>query len=71
MAPTPQEELEYMIRKLRRVYEAARGLCHGYDWNEGTHAKLHGYRERLVNAVNAIEELPDPIGVARLTLTRR
>jgi len=63
---TPQEELETTIRKLRRVYEAARGLCHGYDWNDGTHAKLHRYRKQLVDAVNAIEPLPDPIGVSRV-----
>lgn len=62
---TPQEELETTIRKLRRVYVAARGLCHGYDWNNGTHAKLHRYRKELVSAVDDIENLPDPIGVAR------
>lgn len=55
---TPQEELETNIRKLRRVYEAARGLCHGVDWNNGTQAKLHGYRQKLIDAVEAIEPLP-------------
>lgn len=64
MPPTPQEELEHMIRKLRRVYDAARGLCHGYDWNNGSHARTLGYRARLVEAVHAIEELPDSRGVA-------
>lgn len=61
---TPQQELETTIRKLRRVYEAARGLCHGHDWNNGTAAKLHGYRNELIKAVDAIEKLPDAAGVA-------
>lgn len=61
---TPQEELENTIRKLRKVYEAARGLCHGYDWNDGSHAKHHGYRNKLINAVNDIERLPDAAGVS-------
>lgn len=56
---TPQEELETKIRKLRKVYEAARGLCMGYDWNKGTAALHHGYRRRLLDAVNAIEPVPD------------
>lgn len=56
---TPQEELELTIRKLRAVYEAARGLCMGYDWNNGTAAKACGYRRKLLSAVNAIEPVPD------------
>lgn len=61
---TPQQELEVTIRKLRRVYEAARGLCHGYDWNDGSHAKHHGYRNELIKAVNDIDRLPDAAGVS-------
>jgi hypothetical protein len=61
---TPQEELETTIRKLRRVYEAARGLCYGHDWNDGTQAKLHGYRNKLIKAVDDIEKLPDAAGVS-------
>lgn len=61
---TPQEELETTIRKLRRVYEAARGLCYGHDWNEGTQAKTHGYRNKLIKAVDDIEKLPDAAGVS-------
>ena len=61
---TEIEELEFTIRKLRSVYEAARGLCHGYDWNNGSHAKHHGYRRKLVEAVNAVDKLPDAKGVA-------
>jgi len=66
---TPQEELETIIRKFRDVYEAARGLCHGYDWNTGSHAKHYGYRRKLVQAVNAIEKLPDAAGVSRCPQT--
>jgi hypothetical protein len=45
--------------ELLRVYEAARGLCFGTDWNRGTHALTHKYRAKLIAAVDAIEELPD------------
>lgn len=44
------------IEKLRRVYEHARGMCFGVDWNKGTHAKHH--RQKLIQAVNEIEALP-------------
>jgi hypothetical protein len=43
--------------KLQRVYKAARGLCHGYDWNKGTAARYH--RAELLSAVNDIEPVPD------------
>ena len=46
------------IEELEAVYDAARGLCYGEDWNNGTHAKSRGYRQKLVAAVNAIEPLP-------------
>jgi len=42
--------------KYDRVYRAASGLCHGCDWNKGTHAIA--YRNELIDAVNDIEELP-------------
>lgn len=45
------------IEELEAVYDAARGLCYGEDWNNGTHAKSRGYRQKLVAAVNAIEPL--------------
>lgn len=35
----------------RKVIEAARGLSHSTDWNNGTHAKLHGYRQKLLDAI--------------------
>lgn len=46
------------IAELEAVYAAARGLCYGEDWNNGTHAESRGYRKNLVAAVNAIEPLP-------------
>lgn len=47
------------IEQLRSVFEAARGLCMGYDWNNGTAASACGYRRQLLSAVNAISEVPD------------
>lgn len=44
-------------KQLEKVYNAARGLCFGYDWNFGTHAGI--YRKRLLRAVNAVEKIPD------------
>lgn len=38
-------------RKYARLLDAARGLCFGEDWNNGTHARLHGYRAKLIAAV--------------------
>jgi hypothetical protein len=52
---TAAHDVEIVL--LRAVYEAARGLCHGTDWNRGTHALHHGYRRRLIEAVNAVEQL--------------
>jgi uncharacterized small protein (DUF1192 family) len=59
------ERLNADITRFRDVYNAARGLCHGYDWNKGNHAVLHKYRPRLVLAVHAIEPLPDEYVVNR------
>lgn len=44
------------VAELREVYEAARGLTYGTDWNQGTQAKNHGYRDRLIASVAAIAE---------------
>jgi len=41
------------VEKLLPVYEAARGLCRGSDWNKGTHAKA--YRKQLTIAVKAAQ----------------
>lgn len=58
LAPA-QDAPEADIDKLRSVFEAAYGLCHGYDWNNGTAAKACGYRRKLLSAVNAIRPVPD------------
>lgn len=36
-----------------RVCEASDGLSHGVDWNQGTHAIIHGYRKKLLKALEA------------------
>lgn len=46
------------VERLRPVYEHARGICFGVDWNKGTHAKAH--RAALIAAVHAVEPLPFP-----------
>lgn len=46
------------VRKLEAVYDAARGLCFGVDWNNGVAAIKHGYRQKLIEAVNAIKPTP-------------
>ena len=35
------------------IVEAAKGLAHGKDWNNGTHAKI--YRPKLIAALRALE----------------
>lgn len=40
--------------KFEPLVEAATGLSHGVDWNNGTHAKLHGYRQKLLDALAAL-----------------
>jgi len=39
-----------------RFISAVKGLSFGTDWNNGTHAKTHGYRQALIDA---LEETPD------------
>ena len=38
------------------LYKAALGLSHGVDWNRGTHAIEHGYRDKLLSAVMKLKE---------------
>lgn len=40
-----------------RLVEAARGLRNGVDWNNGMHAKLHGYRQKLLTALDECDAL--------------
>ena len=37
-------------------HAAARGLSCGTDWNNGTHAKLCGYRQKLLEALAKLKE---------------
>lgn len=39
---------------IARLVRAAQGLSHGEDWNNGTHAKTHGYRQKLLDALAAL-----------------
>lgn len=36
---------------VKNIVDAARGLSFGTDWNNGTHAKLHRYRQELLDAL--------------------
>jgi hypothetical protein len=45
--------------RLRELLEAAYGLCQGYDWNNGTHAKTHGYKRKVLEAVHALKPVVD------------
>jgi len=46
-----KEELEAKDQLLREFVGAARGLSFSEDWNEGTHAKIHGYRQKLLDVL--------------------
>lgn len=39
---------------LDALVQAAHGLSFGHDWNNGTHAKTHGYRAQLLGAIGRI-----------------
>jgi hypothetical protein len=45
------------LKRLARVYEAAKALSIHYDWNTG-HSALQS-RRKLLKALNAIEPVPD------------
>jgi hypothetical protein len=47
------------VERLRDLLEAAYGLCQGYDWNNGTHSKTHGYKRKVLEAVHALKPVPD------------
>jgi hypothetical protein len=40
-----------LVEALRPLVDAAYGLSFGEDWNNGTQAKLHGHRQKLIDAV--------------------
>jgi hypothetical protein len=47
------------VERLRDLLEAAYGLCQGYNWNNGTHSKTHGYKRKVLEAVHALKPVPD------------
>jgi hypothetical protein len=54
--PSPEREpMREEWQPLRDLVDAARGLSHGVDWNNGTNAKLHGYRRKLLDALPGAE----------------
>lgn len=48
---TLQQHNALLKRALEPLFNAAHGLSYGVDWNNGTHAKLHGHRQKLLNAL--------------------
>lgn len=44
-------DAEQRLELLEAVFDAAMGLSYGEDWENGTHAKLHGYRRKLLTAL--------------------
>jgi hypothetical protein len=40
-----------LVEALMPLVDAAHGLSFGTDWNNGTQAKLHGHRQKLIDAV--------------------
>jgi hypothetical protein len=51
LTATEAEPAAMRERMLLEVFEAARGLTWGEDWNHGNAAVRHGYRRRLLVAV--------------------
>lgn len=45
--------VEAMREALGPLLVAAEGLSHGTDWNKGSHAVMHGYRQILLDAIPA------------------
>lgn len=47
------EAIETLYEALEPMAHAALGLSYGEDWNNGTAAKTHGYRKKLLAAIPA------------------
>ena len=61
-SPGEHEHLDHVLRTHARTLIAAgkvaveaKGLSFGEDWNNGTHANLHGYRQRLLAALAELD----------------
>lgn len=52
---------EISPEQMYNLIEAAHGLSFGQDWNNGTHAKIHKYRTKLLDTVAQIR-MYDEIG---------
>jgi hypothetical protein len=48
---TLKAEVERLREALKPITEAAYGLSFGADWNNGTHVKMHRYRQKLLDAI--------------------
>lgn len=57
--PCPCKDCQFdgVVQAADALAKAAQGLSHGTDWNNGTHAKTHGYRQQLLEALAAYELL--------------
>ncbi len=49
------DALEHQRDLLLKVRDAAYGLSKGTDWNNGTHAATHGYRQSLLKAIESYD----------------
>lgn len=49
--------LQSQLSVAKEVVNAALGLSYGTDWNKGTHAITHGYRQKLLNALAKYQKL--------------
>lgn len=54
--PAAAPDVAELVRALKPLVDAADGLSKGYDWNSGTHAALHGYRQKLLDALPAARD---------------
>lgn len=48
-----EKQLDAVQKAADALAEAATGLSHGADWNNGTHVKLYGYRQKLLDSLAA------------------
>ena len=50
-----QTDRDLWKQRFEKLAEAANGLRYGTDWNNGTHAIKHGYRQKLLDALTEYE----------------
>lgn len=54
-ASSGMEEIEEIVGAAEALLAAAKGLSHGTDWNNGHHAKRHGHRRKLLDAIPRLD----------------